>query len=331
MKNVNWWFMTGGLFGIIVVALLSLFTGCPKPTPGPTPLPSAGGAPPISSVTGGQYTTGGQGTGGYSPGAAGCPIIEYPDTPLPQTLAKKAIKRKLPTRHFRPRGRAKMLQTIGMPLCSGGAMPLVPTPLDQIDGSCTGTTGVGVISTPPFKTFNHFNIPDSLLAYQGGTCEDNGCVICDCQHCPAAYCPATHANDVGSNGSSVAKWMVKVGWLPGYVAADTIEALMTGLSSGKTCMIGVDWYDSMWAADPNTGEIRVDLNSANEGGHEMQATFNDVMRKRVWVRNSWDGWGRCFKKLMTPKSAIDGTGCGYGFITTDNLLKLRFDGDCPTN
>lgn len=324
-----------------------IMVGCSKPTPPPVPpVPSSGG---LSSTGGNGNNSGGLisigGNGSYSPaaggtGTPGCPMISYPDTPLPQTLAKKIVKHKLPSRHFRPRWRAKPLPTTGLQ-CSGGAIPLIPTPLDQIDGSCTGAASVGMISTPPFTTSTHFNISDSLLAYQGGTCEDNNCTCgvlcanasnpstCSCNNCPIAYCPSTHANDVGSNGNSVAKWMVTVGWLSDYLAADTTDSLMAGLSANKTCIIGVDWLDSMWTPDATTGEIHVDPNTAMQGGHEMHAVFSDLQHGRVWVRNSWGAWGWCFKKLMTPKSPIDGTGCGYGWISVKNLMILRFDGDCP--
>lgn len=320
---------------VILILPVSLFlmVGCPKPTPGPIPPnPDAGGqsstggsvSPSPTAGSGGQSARGGT----SNAGAPTCPIVNYPDTPLPRTLAKKTVKHKLPPRHFRPRGRAKAL-AIAAIKCSGGALPLVLTPLDQIDGSCTGAASVGMISSPPFITSNHFNIPDSLLAYQGGTCEDNDCAVCDCDQCPAAYCPSTHANDFGSNGGSVLKWMVDRKWLTGSLAADTTDALLTGLAANKTCVIGVDWRDSMWEVDPKTGEIRVDMNSPLVGGHEMHATFSDVPRGRVWVRNSWGAWGMCFKQQMTAKSATDGTGCGYGWISVKNLSLLRFDGDCP--
>jgi len=324
------------IFHRIFLLTLTVFlmVGCLKPPQPIPPVPSSGGVPPIPNITGGSGGSSPITIGGTSPiqptaGSAGCPVVSYPDTPLPQTLAKKVIRRKLPPRHFRPHGRAKHFTTTLPVQCSGGAIPLIPTPLDQIDGSCTGAASVGMISAPPFASSVHFNIPDSLLAYQGGTCEDNNCAICDCNHCPGAYCPATHANDVGSNGSSVARWMVENKWLSGYLTADTTDSLMAGLSSNKTCIIGVDWLDSMWTPDAVTGEIRVDVNTALQGGHEMHAVFNDIQHGRVWMRNSWGAWGWCFKKLMTPKSPIDGTGCGYGWISVKNLTMLRFDGDCP--
>lgn len=244
-------------------------------------------------------------------------------------MAKRATRRKLPPRHFRWSGRARMALPLLPPLCSGGSLPLVLTPLNQVDGSCTGAATVGMISSPPFTSAPHFNLPDSLAAYQGGTCIDNGCSVCTCAGCKAAYCPATHANDNGSTGGSVSEWMVARGWLSGYHAADTTDELMAELSSGKSCVIGVDWRRSMWDPDPTTGEIRVDLGTPQEGGHEMQAVLNDVARQRVYIRNSWGAWGMCYRDQITARSAIDGTGCGYGWIEAANLVKLRFDGDCP--
>lgn len=318
---------------IFLLAGLLLGDGACVPTPAPNPPPDAtsGGTP--SGATGGAGGWEPAWMGG-SPGAGGttspCPVVDYPDTPLPQTLSRKIVRHKLTPRHLRPHGRALSVMAAVLPSCSGGALPLVVTPLDQVDGSCTGAAGVGMISSPPFKSAAHFNIPDSLLAYQGGTCEDNGCAKCSCSACPAAYCPATHANDTGSNGSSVAKWMVEQKWLPGYLAADNTDALMAGLSIGKTCIIGIDWLDSMWTPDPVTGEIKVDLATTLQGGHELHTVLSDVARGRVWVRNSWGAWGWCYKSQMTQKSSTDGTGCGYAWLSVKNLPALRYDADCPS-
>ena len=206
------------------------------------------------------------------------------------------------------------------------------TPLNQVDGSCTGAASVDAISTQPFDGVAHHNIPDSLAAYQGGTCIDNGCSVpCTCASCKAAYCPATHANDVGSYGSSVAQWLVDVGWLASYTTADTVPQLMACLET-STATIGVDWRATMWTPGAN-GRIQVSLASKFEGGHDLEGIALDMdppdtHAPDVIVYNSWGPWGWCFGSQVTPSTPIDGTGCGYARIALSDLPKLNFDADC---
>jgi hypothetical protein len=257
-----------------------------------------------------------------------CKLVIYPSKPAPVTIGKQAPHHKLTGRHHRQPGRARATATVAS-FCSSWLSPNSRKPLNQVDGSCTGHMGVGLISTAPWIGVVHFNESDALAAYQGGTCLDNGCAFpCTCASCPKAYCPETHANDVGSNGSSVLQWMVNKGWLKGYTTADTTSQLIACLAD-RPAGIGVDWYNSMWDTNTSTGEIQVSLASGFVGGHEPYAVSYDAIKSRVWIYNSWGKWGWCFPDQETESTSSDGTGCGYGWISVSNLPKLKFDGDCP--
>jgi hypothetical protein len=257
-----------------------------------------------------------------------CKVVRYPSTPAPVVAGRQAPHHKVTGRHYRHPGRARATQ-VAQEICSNWLMPNSRTPLNQIDGSCTGHMGVGLISTAPWLGVEHFNETDALAAYQGGTCVDNGCAFpCTCASCPKAYCPATHANDVGSIGSSVLQWMVNKGWLKGYTTADTVSQLIACLAD-RPAGIGIDWYNSMWDTNRSTGEIQVSLASGFVGGHEPYAVSYDAIKSRVWIYNSWGKWGWCFPDQESASTPSDGTGCGYGWIAVSNLPKLKFDGDCP--
>ena len=255
------------------------------------------------------------------------------------------------------------------------------TPLNQLGGSCTGHSNVDMISAWPFPGLVHYNEPDAQLAYQGGTCVDNKCSLpCTSASCPKAYNPTTGANDVGSYGSSVADWMVRSGWLKGYVAADTVDDLLVGLKH-SACVIDITYLNSMWVPLAS-GQLKVTLSSGAAGGHSMmgegrfsadpncpaidlptadspsQAAYTAANHPkmhprrhrvrgralaatavygaltgsaitRVYVKNSWGNWGKCFAAQMTPTTPIDGTGCGHAWIAVSDLPKLDFDADCP--
>lgn len=274
-------------------------------------------------TSGGTSSTGGSSAAPLATGGttSTCANIVWPSVPAAteQDQLRQAKSHKLSKRKPRKASRAPNVteQILAQP-CSTFNQPIVATPLDQIDGSCTGHALVGMISTPPYKSTIHFNENDALLAYQNGTCVDNGCSIpCTCFSCPQAYCPNTHANDTGSLGSSVSEFAVKVGWMRGYLAADTTTDLHAGLGK-SACMGGFDWYWSMMATT-NTGEIKLVITSGKAGGHQLEIVGHDAILKRTWVRNSWGPkWGWC--------NAI---GCGYGWIADTNLPKLNFDADCP--
>jgi hypothetical protein len=300
---------------------------------------ATGGTTPIiiaTSGSGGKIGTGGTpGTGGAT---SPCTTVE-PLVPQPVTVQEVARKAKKPhtvmKRHHRKKGRARKttddtgpstVNTCPIDHTSNNHTPLdqdAPTPT----GSCTGNAGVGAISTQLFKGTTHYNQHDARLAYQGGTCVDNGCTIpCTCKSCPAAFCPDTNANDNGSNGSSVMAWMsnTDIKWINGYTTADTITDLQTCLNKGSNPVIGIDWWSGM--DNPGKGG-EIFTTGYIRGGHELRLVRWDGTYF-IGI-NSWGLWGYCLQSQITAATPNDGTGCGFFKITPTTLQKANFDGDCP--
>jgi hypothetical protein len=214
--------------------------------------------------------------------------------------------------------------------CDVAHFPNSTTPLNQGKyGACTGCASDGVISSAPFVGFPHFNLTTALQIYQGGTCKDNGCTFpCTCASCPAAFCPATGANDNGSQGSSVFDYLVYMGWMKGYVTADTTTDLLAGLSY-SACEMGIDYYYSMMTPAAN-GRLVVTISSGIAGGHELNVVGYRSDFQGVVIRNSWGPWGQCYPNQETSNTSKDGTGCGFAWIAVSDLPTLNFDADCPT-
>lgn len=293
--------------------------------------PATGGTP---TNTGGLISTGGSsntGTGGStSPCTTPEPLVAQPTSA--QEVTRKAKKpHTVMKRHHRKKGRAKKTTD------AQGTTYTCPidhtsnnhTPLDQDKpvptGSCTGNASVGAISTQLFTGTTHYSQNDARLAYQGGTCEDNGCVVpCTCASCPAAFCPDTNANDVGSNGSSVMAWMSSVGWIKGYTTADTVTDLQACLAKGSNPIIGIDWWSGM--DNPGKGGEIFAIGYIR-GGHELRFVRWDGTYF-IGI-NSWGLWGYCLQSQITVNTQNDGTGCGFFKITPATLQKANFDGDCP--
>ena len=282
-------------------------TPVPVPVPGPV-TPGTGGAP----STGGSSATGG----------AACAPVAFPDTPSPASNARTARRHHMPKRHFRKPGRALPTPQVAH-TCSVFDHYCDP-PLNQGDtGSCTGNAADAALCS--LGDAADYNETVARTIYENGTCIDNGCATpCTCASCPAAFCPDTNANDTGSNGSSVAQYLVNTGKIKAYTTADTIADLLSCLSTpGRAAIIGVTWYNSMFT--PNSdGRIVVTASSGAVGGHQLFAAAYDAQRGGVWVHNSWGLWGQCFG---TSKNS-DGTGCGWGWISMDDLVTLQFDADC---
>jgi hypothetical protein len=304
---------------LALLAALVLF-GCPSLTPDPV-------APTPDGGTGGQAATGGSSS---VADAGPLPCVEPAEQPTanPAVLsdARQAVSHKLSGRNSGAPDRADPTPPATTPCFPWQSAPV--TPLTQRDGSCTGNSGIGMIASAPFNDLTFYHETYALEAYQGGTCLDRGCAIpCTSKTCPTAYNPATGANDTGSYGSSVLTWMIKMGLLGGYTTADTVDQLLAGLTR-STCIIGVDFYDSMYT--PNVdGRLTFSTKVKPAGGHEMLATRYDPALDGVWVRTSWGPVWWCLKSQVNKQTPIDGTGCGYAWIARADLTKLHFDGNCP--
>jgi hypothetical protein len=289
----------------------------------------------ISSIGGmtSPFATGGAvaGTGGdKSTGGATSACVE-PEQPTANDAvlsdARQAKFHKLSGRHHRAAGRAPVT-----PEATSACYPwqFAPrTPLNQgAFGACGGFTGISMIASAPFNDLSFYSFTYGLEAYQGGTCIDNKCAIpCTSKTCAKAFNPQTGANDVGTYGSSVAQWLVNMDLLGGYTTADTTDALLAGLTR-STCMIGVDFWNSMFTPT-KAGQLQMVTSSGFAGGHEMLAVWYDSVLKRVHVRTTWGPVWWCLASQVTSQTPTDGTGCGYAWIALTDLPKLHFDGDCP--
>lgn len=327
----------------------------PKPVPviadaGPAPVVDAGGSSSVTTATGGNNSNvGGQEATG---GTSSCPTISQ----LTQQSGKDKLAK--PKHHklsgwrpsHNPQRAKSTLERIKLKLTSVICSVLHNGPdfcLDQDvspfagnkgqpTGSCTGNAGVGMISYMPLTVSTHYNETDAQLAYQGGTCKENGCKTpCTCASCPAAFCPQTGANDNGSMGSSVDEWMVEQGWIKGYSTADTVNALIAGVQI-SACELGSNFDANMMNTDSN---CQIHATGAVQGGHEYVIDGyypNLIIAGKVVpsfeMRNSWgdtdDGlpWGCCRKN---PAGTL---GCGRAYLSVSDVQLLftqGAEGNCP--
>jgi hypothetical protein len=93
-------------------------------------------------------------------------------------------------------------------------------------------------------------------------------------------------NDNGSTGPSVAQATLNLGYIDSYTHCFSPTDVLDALSSGKTVMIGSNWYDSMDRPDSN-GLVTISPNAAIRGGHEYLARGLDVDNRLVNLDNSW--------------------------------------------
>jgi hypothetical protein len=200
------------------------------------------------------------------------------------------------------------------------------TPLNQGQvGSCTGNAGVKSISIAPFV--GNYSETDALNYYSQATKRDNGCA-CTASTCSGSYPP----NDTGSSGDSVYTCMQQAGILKGFTQADTFIDLMAGLNAGRVCILGANWYNSMFSPLAS-GQLKVTTSSGLAGGHEFVIIGHDSVNSRTWMLNSWGYWGVCFAEQITTSTPLDGTGCGYAWFADADVQKLYnsgAEGDCPT-
>ncbi|WP_329143417.1 hypothetical protein OIU91_05870 [Streptomyces sp. NBC_01456] len=101
--------------------------------------------------------------------------------------------------------------------------------------------------------------------------------------------------DTGSSGIGVAKALKALGLASGYTHAFSLDALNSALQAGPV-LIGIPWMKSMFDT-ASDGRIKVDKNSGEAGGHELELSRFDATTGEYWVPNSWgaswgqDGWG----------------------------------------
>ena len=169
-------------------------------------------------------------------------------------------------------------------------------------GSCTGNASVGAVGTAPLYVTlpaNHPTLDESLAVkvYSAATALDSY---------PGTYPP----DDTGSDGLSVAKALVNLGLISGYLHATSLTAVQSALQDTPV-IVGTNWYEGMFDPD-SSGQVRI--SGAVAGGHEYELIGLDVDQKLFQAVNSWGpSWGKA----------------GHFFISFADLDRLLHeDGDC---
>jgi hypothetical protein len=140
---------------------------------------------------------------------------------------------------------------------------------------------------------------DAMLLYEEATRLDR---------IPGQYPP----DDTGSSGLAAAKAAKRAGYFAGYSHAFSAAAALDALAHVGPIMLGIKW----WTGDDNPRGALALLEGGGvvRGGHEIEATEIDVIRKIIRGPNSWGpAWGAE----------------GWWAMTFDELARrLRDQGDC---
>lgn len=147
-------------------------------------------------------------------------------------------------------------------------------------GSCTANAALGTLVTMPFaKPGRTFTEDDAVALYELETKLDDSQI-------PGEYPP----DDTGSTGPWSMMALEKQGLITGFRHTRTLHVALVALNDGPISFGGI-WYQSMFT--PGSGAVlTVDPGSGEAGGHQYAMTANDVDRRRVKIRNSWDlDWG----------------------------------------
>ena len=159
--------------------------------------------------------------------------------------------------------------------------------LDQGNlGSCTGNAAVGALGSGPLW--------DALAVYApqlaGTLDEDLAVKVYSIATGLDDYAGDYPPDDTGSDGLSVAKAVVRLGFAPGYQHAFGMDAFLGALQV-RPVIVGTNWHESMfWPS--SSGLVTVDPASGVAGGHEYVARSFDPVSGLVGFDNSWgSGWG----------------------------------------
>ncbi|SOE25628.1 hypothetical protein [Streptomyces sp. OK228] len=97
-------------------------------------------------------------------------------------------------------------------------------------------------------------------------------------------------DDTGSDGLTLAKALVMLGFSDKYQHAFSYAAVVSALQAGPVSL-GIEWENSMYTPGAD-GKITIDYSSGVAGGHEIFVRKFDADNDRVWVDNSWsESWG----------------------------------------
>lgn len=116
-------------------------------------------------------------------------------------------------------------------------------------------------------------------------------------------------DDTGSDGLTLAKALVMLGFSDVYKHAFTYGALVSALNDGPATL-GIEWENSMYTTRSD-GKIIIDYSSGVAGGHQIFARKFDADNDRVWVDNSWGEGG----------FGLDGRGWFQGSELTAHLKR----------
>jgi hypothetical protein len=202
-------------------------------------------------------------------------IIRVPETPgLPYRLG----------RHVRHDPRSLAYAVAGVPtsaLVSKRWERRVPVFDQQNLGSCVGNAAAGWLAADN-------TVRDGLTSWQGRSVDESLAV--------ELYSAATRSDDydggyppddTGSDGLSGAKALRAAGMCIGYQHGFSLQAMLTALQAGPV-MVGTVWLAGM--VDPDAG--RLFARGTVQGGHEYLVDEIDVVRRTVWLTNSWGArWG----------------------------------------
>lgn len=202
-------------------------------------------------------------------------------TKTPKIVIKR-IKQKVKNlgRHVvhDPRSRdfvAKMAKTIRSVQHAATGLPLDQGQL----GSCTGNAAAGAMNSDPYFTKGGGVVRDEAFAVELYHLETS-------EHPKyGVYPPA----DPGGCGLWVAKILQEKGLIKSYAHAFGVDAALRAIVL-RPCIVGVNWYQSMFDCDPQTGLVEI-KGSTIAGGHEIVADGIDAPNKLVWFWNSWGAWG----------------------------------------
>lgn len=97
-------------------------------------------------------------------------------------------------------------------------------------------------------------------------------------------------DDTGSDGLTLAKALVMLGFSDVYHHAFTYGALVSALQRGSATL-GLEWENSMFNPGAD-GKLTIDYSSGVAGGHQVFVRQFDAENDRVWIDNSWgESWG----------------------------------------
>jgi hypothetical protein len=141
-------------------------------------------------------------------------------------------------------------------------------------GSCCPNSGVGVVSTGPFKPpFAHPTEQRTIVPLYEMLTAELGAGMTFPPH------------DTGSNIADFMAYAKQMGWISEYNWVYTLKDFIQALMHGPV-QIGINYLNS-YDRDALSVRFKVDLSSGSEGWHALCADEVRVEDHEVWYTNSW--------------------------------------------